>query len=184
MFLRLVQMLSGLAIGLLSFDVLAGTSGTASISYSPANSPSPIPSLSPHAMAALGLLVAVMIFRTMKSKGHGNLLSMLVGLTLISGVAWKTKSTFIEDAFAPPYGFFLSNPQGGTASLSVGPGSTVTVYNQTSNHQIINTITPPTNLGTWSVGTPGSSPQCTLGYTLAPSPAVCYVQFLFTVGPG
>jgi len=185
MFGRLIRTLYSLLISLVSFDALAGFSGLASISYSPVAS---IPSLSPAITMALAFLVAAVIFRTMQSRGHGTLLSALAGLALLSGVAWKTNVKFIADAFAPPVGFLLTNPQGGTATdfvnvPSQGPlnGTTVPVTNQTSTPQTINTISQPNG---WSVADPSpSSPQCTVGYTLSAS-AICYVRFYYPLGPG
>jgi uncharacterized membrane protein len=145
-------------LALASFPAFAGFDATASITYVPVNA---TPTLSETMLIALGLLLPVVAFRSMRNmKGGRSMAALLIfgGLLVTEAV---TGYKMLPRAQAVVNNV-MTNPAGGTLSgINVSVGSPVTVTNSTNVNMLLQTVSW-TNLLSGIVPRTGGS-FCTQG---------------------
>lgn len=143
--------------------------GVGTITYAPVAQA--VPTLSEWMLFLISGLVAVVAFKTLRSTNFSRPLAWLVsgGLLLLTFGPGRGVIGDAIAAVAP--GMFLSSPSGGTATIPFS-GADVLVTNDSGVTQTIGTIAP--NPG-FSLGTPGTSPQCVNGLSLS-NLGTCWVR--------
>ncbi len=149
-------------------DAFAGTAG--SITYAPPSHA--IPVLSDVMLMVLGLLLAVLAFRTLRIHGRGQPLSALVALAIM-GASMLPGTKFVQEAYATVYGYIMDSATGGTVA-GITTGVEFSIGNVSGVAQEVKTVSPPS--GYTSAPTIGS-PTCASGLIVQPGNA-CYVYFL------
>lgn len=140
------------------------TSPTVNISYA-ALSTTPAPSTI--VLTTLGLLATFIAYRKMRRLPVGR---SLAGLLLAIGVAFVATNASAE---------FTNESMTGAGPLqfTLGNALTAQITNNTGASQQITSITLNPNPSSLVLVTPGSTPQCTVGLTLA-NGGVCYVEVI------
>ena len=149
-------------------EAFAGTPPGGVITYGPPAAQS-IPVLSDLMLVVLGLFLAVMAFRVLRTRPGGTPLASLAALAIV-GLSTVPGVKFIEGAYAIP-AFSMTNPAGGT--LEVFTTNEVPVANDTGVVQQIKGIQPNNNCYTEPTV---DSPTCTEGGIVQPATA-CYINF-------
>lgn len=144
-----------------------------SIDYGPlAASVSAVPTLGEWMLVLMGLLLAVVAYRSLRGRVNGRLLS---NLTLAGGALAATVAGhgLVQEARAIMAGVVnMSSPTGGTAVATNWSALT----NTTGVPLKILAIRP--NDGSWVISPPPASPECTVGSVVSPG-NVCNVYFVF-----
>ncbi len=152
-----------------ALPMMAGTSGTVTIVYSPITG---TPTLSETALIALALLLPVLAFRSLRSMHGGRGIAALMvagGLLALEAVTGYHLLPTVEAGSGIP----LSNPAGGTTSnVTVSVDIPQTVSNTSGVTLLLRSVTW-TNLGFGAQPITGSG-YCATGQTLANS-ATCTV---------
>lgn len=160
--------LSGLIAGFTAAtDVFAGPAGGGTITYGPPNHS--IPVLSDIMLVVLGLLLAVIAFRVLRSYPGGTPLASLVALTIAGSAMIPDK--IIEQAQAIALG--MTNAAGGT-TLYIPAGTEFNINNTSGVEQQVKSLNP--DIGCTPVPLTLGSPQCAQGL-IVPNAGQCFIEF-------
>ena len=163
--------LSGLIAGFTAAtDVIAGPGGGGTITYGPPNHS--IPVLSDIMLVVLGLMLAVIAFRVLRTYPGGTPLASLVALTIAGATMMPDK--IIEQAQATISFLELTSPAGGT-TVHISPGFDIPIKNTSGATQQVKSVNP--NDGCTAIPTTEvNNPQCTQGL-IRQNNEFCYVHF-------
>jgi hypothetical protein len=165
---RMIPLASLLAFMAVATEAFAGTPPGGVITYGPPAAES-IPALSDLMLVVLGLFLAVIAFRVLRTHPGGTPLASLAALAIV-GLSSVPGVKFIEGAYAIP-AFSMTEAGGGT--LDVFTNNEVPVGNATGVVQQIKGIQPNNNCYTEPTV---DSPTCTEGAIVQPN-AACYINF-------
>jgi hypothetical protein len=149
-------------------EAFAGTPPGGVITYGPPAAQS-IPVLSDLMLVVLGLFLAVMAYRVLRTHPGGTPLASLAALAIV-GLSTVPGVKFIEGAHAIQ-AFSMTSPSGGT--IEIFTNTEVPVSNGTGVAQQIKGIQPNNNCYTELTV---ASPTCTEGGIVQPN-AACYINF-------
>jgi hypothetical protein len=147
-------------------DAFAGMGGGTIVYGPPAES---IPALSDAMLVVLGMLLAVLAYRVLRTYPGGRPLASLVALA-IAGFSAASGTQVIQEAYAV-INFQMTQPSGGTVNINAFGGD-VPVDNATGRVQQIKSVTPAPYCSTGAA----SSPACAPGVTVQPESS-CNVRF-------
>ena len=165
---RMIPLAGLLTLMAVATEAFAGTPPGGVITYGPPAAQS-IPALSDLMLVVLGLFLAVIAFRILRTHPGGTPLASLAALAIV-GLSSVPGVKFIEGAYAIP-AFSMTSPSGGT--IEVFTNTEVPVSNGTGVVQQIKGIQPNNNCTTLI---PNASPECTEGSIVQPA-AACYIHF-------
>ncbi len=161
--------LSGLIAGFTAAtDVFAGTVGSGgTITYGPPNHS--IPVLSDIMLVVLGLLLAVIAFRVLRSYPGGTPLASLIALTIAGSAMMPDK--IIELAQATQS--YVMDLAGGGTTVRIPAGTEISIPNSSGAAQQVKSVNPENEC---VAATTTSTPECTQGL-IVPNTQSCYVHF-------
>ncbi len=159
--------LSGLIAGFTAATEVFAGNGGGTITYGPPNHS--IPVLSDIMLVVLGLLLAVIAFRVLRSYPGGTPLASLVALTIAGSAMMPDK--IIEQAQAVFQG--MTNAAGGTIA-GIPAGTEIPIVNTSGATQQVKSVNP--NNGCTAIPTEVNNPQCTQGL-IRQNNESCYVHF-------
>ena len=153
----------GSLLSLFAACASAQTSPTVNISYA-ALSATPAPSTI--VLTTLGLLATFIAYRKLRRLPAGRSLAAILMAIGLASVATKA-SPFLTESMTGA----------GPLQFTLGNALTAQVTNNTGTSQQITSITLNPNPSSLTLVAPSSTPQCTVGLTLA-NGGVCYVEVI------
>ncbi|MCF6264199.1 MAG: midcut-by-XrtH protein [Xanthomonadales bacterium] len=142
----------------------AGLAGGQLVYGANASAPSVIPTLGGATLVILGLLLAVVAFRAIKTNGHQ---LMSIGLVALAITASYSGVELVSEAKALDVTFPLNNPAGGSVVYSA---SNYNIFNNTTTImlQVLSVTPEPSFCDTYPTGnTFPEGPECAAGLGLA-----------------
>jgi hypothetical protein len=154
----------GSLLSLFAACASAQTSPTVNISYA-ALSATPAPSTI--VLTTLGLLATFIAYRKLRRLPAGRSLAAILMAIVAAFVAAKASAAFVTESMTGA----------GPLQFTLGNALTAQVTNNTGTSQQITSITLNPNPSSLTLVAPSSTPQCTVGLTLA-NGGVCYVEVI------
>ena len=160
--------LSGLIAGFTAATEVFAGNGGGTITYGPPNHS--IPVLSDIMLVVLGLLLAVIAFRVLRSYPGGTPLASLVALTIAGSAMMPDK--IIEQAQAIQLSVIMNLAGGGT-TVRIQAGADIPIANLSGAAQQVKSVNPENEC---DAATTTFTPECTQGL-IVPNNQSCYVHF-------